>query len=149
MSTREEIIRALGQLDPATFEDVITTAYQQRDASTDKADKTRPNHQAGPEHFAQWLARRHMSSDAAIERVVYLPAGSPANEIRLLEINRFLNAPDVDVIEPLDFSPVGELPYKVFVADVTMDQWEQIRREPGATLSDGWNLENNRIYSRD
>jgi hypothetical protein len=30
MSTREEIIRALGMLDAATFEDVINTAFQQR-----------------------------------------------------------------------------------------------------------------------
>ena len=72
-----------------------------------------------------------METDAAIERVVYLPTGAPNNEIRLLEVNRFLRPPDNDVIEPLDFTPdIAEVPFRVFVADVTRDQWERIQRDP-------------------
>ena len=90
-----------------------------------------------------------MSSDPAIERVVYLPTGAPRDEIRLLEVNRFLNPPDNDLIEPLDFTPeIDGIPFKVFVADVTTDQWERIQRESGTTLPVGWKLEGNQIYPR-
>ena len=70
-----------------------------------------------------------MSSDLAIERVVYLPTSTQDDEIRLLEVNRLLHPPDPEAVEPLDFSP-DDLPFKVFVADVTSDQWERIKREP-------------------
>jgi hypothetical protein len=149
MQTPEEIIQALGQLDPATFETVITNAYRQRQDPIGSAAQERPGPGTEPEQFAQWLAKRHLSSDAAIERVVYLPTGAPNNEIRMLEVNRFLRPPDDDVIEPLDFSPdIDDLPFKVFVADVTSDQWERIKRQPDTTLPPDWKLEDHRIYSR-
>ena len=148
MPTREEIIEALRQLDPSTFENVINIAFQHRRDPT-QAAHARPLPPGEPEQFARWLAQRHMSSDPAIERVVYLPTGAPRDEIRLLEVNRFLNPPDNDVIEPLDFTPdIDGIPFKVFVADVTTDQWERIQRESGTTLPVGWKLEGNQIYPR-
>src|SRR4051794_8005990 len=94
MPDREELIQALAQLDPATLEEVVTTAYRRRSDPAEAAVQQKPDPQATPQQFAEWLAHRHLSSDAAIERVVYLPAGAPHNEIRLLEVNRFLNLPD-------------------------------------------------------
>jgi hypothetical protein len=149
MPTREEIIEALGQLDQATFDDVINTAFQHRRDPDNCPTQNRPDPQAGPEQFARWLAQRHMSSDAAIERVVYLPSGAPNNQVRLLEVNRFLHPTEDEAIEPLDFTPDNlDLPFKVFVADVTRGQWERIKQEPMATLPAGWRLEGNQIYSR-
>lgn len=150
MSTREDLVRALVQLDSASFDDVINTAFRQRYDSTEPTAFTGPDPQAAPEEFASWLARRHLSSDAVIERIIYLPVGAPENEIRLLEVNRLLNAPpDSDVIEPLDFTPdVADLPFKVLVADVTADQWERIRKGSDPILPPGWELEGNRIFSR-
>jgi len=147
MPSREELIHALAQLDSVTLEDVVNTAYRQRD-HTEATAQARPGSQATPEQFAQWLAQRHLSTDAAIERVVYLPAGAPENEIRLLEINRFLNSPDTESIEPLDFTPEMDLPYRVFVADITSEQWVRVKEEPDAYLPPGWRLDNNRMIVR-
>jgi hypothetical protein len=148
MPTREEIIDALGQLDQIAFEDVINAAFQHR-GDHKRADRPMPLPDAEPEEFARWFAQRHLSSDPALAQVVYLPTGAPRDEIRLLEVNRFQIPPDNDVIEPLDFSPdIDEIPFKVFAADVTTDQWERIKRESGTALPVGWKLEGNRIYSR-
>lgn len=146
MSNREELIRTLAQLDPATLEDVITSAYRQRH-DAEKATSESPPDPSTPQQFAHWLAKRHLSSDGAIERVVYLPKDS-GNEIRLLEVNRLLNPPDPDVVEPLDFTPDADLPFKVFVADVTTDQWERIKQAPEAMLPAGWRLEGNQVITR-
>jgi hypothetical protein len=147
MSSREDLIATLASLDSASFEDVISSAYQQRLGPAGAAPPTRPDSQAMARQFAEWLARRHMSSDLAIERVIYLPTGAQDDEIRLLEVNRLLHPPDPDVIESLDFSP-DDLPFKVFVADVTSDQWERIKREPDAVLPPGWRLDGNVTFTR-
>lgn len=147
MPDREQLIQALAQLDPATLEDVINAAYRQRN-DLEAGAQARPDHQATPEQFARWLARRHLSSDAALERVVYLPAGAPQNEIRLLEINRLLNPPDYDSIEPLDFTPEMDLPYRVFVADITGDQWVRVQQDPDALLPRGWRLDDFQVIVR-
>ena len=91
MPNPEELIQALAELDPATLENVINTAYNRR---RDPVRPARPDPVEGPGPFARWLAQRHMETDAAIERVVYLPTGAPNNEIRLLEVNRF-SVPDI------------------------------------------------------
>lgn len=148
MANRDDLVHALAQLDPASFEDVITSAFRQRYNSEAVAHQTAPDPRATSEQFAQWIATRHLSSDAAIERVVYLPTGSPDDEIRLLEVNRFLNPPEPDVIEPLDFTPDTDPPFKVFVADVTTDQWERIKQSPESILPAGWRLEGNQIITR-
>jgi hypothetical protein len=147
MANREDLVQTLADLDPATFENVIASAYRQRHGTAGGAPQTRPDHTATPRQFAEWLARRHMSSDMAIERVVYLPSGARDDEIRLLEVNRLLNPPDPDVKEPLDFSP-DDLSYKVFVADVRADQWERIKQAPDALLPRGWMLDSNLIFAR-
>lgn len=148
MANREDLIQALAQLDPTAFEEVITSAYRQRHDSEGATSLASPDRRATPGQFAHWLARRHLSGDAAIERVVYLPAGSPPDEIRLLEVNQLLNAPNPDVIEPLDFTPDNGLPFKVFVADITADQWERITQAPQSILPAGWELPGNQIIKR-
>ena len=145
---RDELVDALVQLDPRTFEEVIASAYQQRHGPEEDVSQDRPDSQATPLQFAEWLAKRHLSSDMAIERVVYLPKGAPPDEIRLLEVNRLLHPPDPDNIEPLDFTPDTEPAFKVFVADVTTDQWERIKQAPDAILPAEWKLEGNRIFTR-
>ena len=85
MPNPEELIQALAELDPATLENVINTAYNRRRDPAETTRRARPNPEDGADPFARWLAQRHMETDAAIERVVYLPTGAPNNEIRLLE----------------------------------------------------------------
>jgi hypothetical protein len=148
MPSREELIHALAQLDPATFEEVVTSAYQERLGPQSQALEAWPDPQATREQFAQWLARRHLSSDVGLERVVYLPEGAPDDEIRLLEVNRLLHPPDPNIVEPLDFTPDTEPRFKVFVADITQDQWERIKLSPETILPAGWKLEENQIITR-
>jgi hypothetical protein len=142
---REELIQALAQLDLATLEEVVTNAYQRRgNIPTD--EEPRPDDGATRGQVARWLAIRHLATDAALERVIYLPANAPDNEIRLLEVNRLLNPPD-DAIEPLEFTPVWDLPYRVFVADITSDQWDRLRQNPGV-LPPGWDLRDSQVILR-
>ncbi|HZW33589.1 MAG TPA: hypothetical protein VFF52_22910 [Isosphaeraceae bacterium] len=148
MPGHEELIQTLAQLDPATLEEVVSAAYRQRSQRTEAIDQERPNPEATAEQFAQWLAQRHLASDMALERVVYLPTGAPADEIRLLEVNRLLNPPDLDTIEPLDFTPDIDPAFKVFVADVTTDQWERIQRTPESILPSGWELKDYKTFTR-
>ena len=149
MPTRDDIIQALTQLDAATFEDVLDTALRQRTAASDAIAVARPDHEAGAESYAQWLAKRHLATDAAIQRVVYLPKDAPQDEIRLLEVNRFLSPSENNTIEPVDFTPDSDgPPYKVFIADVTSDEWERIQRDPSANLPHGWQLEGYRVFAR-
>ena len=148
MASREDLIATLAGLDPATFEEVVSSAYRKRYERDDPVPPSPPSRGATSEEFARWLAARHLSSDPAIEKVVYLPAGAPADEIRLLEVNRFLNAPEPDSVEPLDFTPDTDSPFKVFVADVTGDQWERIQGSPEAMLPARWALEGNLIFGR-
>jgi hypothetical protein len=120
-----------------------------RDPSNHPAIQAGLSAQSEPEAFARWLACRHMSVDPSINQVVYLASEAPPREIRLLEINSQMNALDTDPIEPLDFSPdIAELPFTVFVADITPSQWERILAEAGAMLPFGWKLRDHRIYSR-
>jgi hypothetical protein len=149
MTTREEILEALGQLDQSTFNEVINLACQSRRDPCEDGHQDRPDLSAGPEPFARWLAYRHMAGDAAIERVIYLPAGAPKNEIRLLEVNRLLPVGEEEAVEPLDFTPdIDGLQLRVLVADLTAKQWERIRREGGTSLPMGWQLRDSQIYSR-
>ena len=148
MPGHEDLIEALARLDPAALEEVVTAAYRQRAGGSEAVDLGRPDLTATADEFARWVAQRHLASDAALDRVVYLPTGSPADEIRLLEINRFLNGADPDPIEPLDFTPETDSPFRVFVADITSGQWERVRNEPDKALPAGWRLPDNRVFVR-
>ena len=144
MPNRAELIQALVELEPSVLEDVVNSAYRQRSLNP----PSEPASEASPEQFAQWLARRHLSTDAALDRVVYLPSGAPRNEIRLLEVNRLTNDSEAQAIEPLDFTP-EDSPYRVFVADISSDTWERIKQSPKALLPPKWRLKDNKIFTRD
>lgn len=98
--------------------------------------------------FAEWLARQHLRFDSRLTRVIYLPTGAPDDEVRLLEVNTGLFPQPGSPIEPIEATPaVHDLPFRVWVADVTPDEWEQIQTQP-ALLPEGWSLEANRIIRR-
>ncbi len=148
MPEREDLIVALAQLDPVAFEDVVNSAYRRRQDSEGSTPEAVPGPEATTQQFAHWIAKRHLSSDAAIEKVVYLPTGSPVDEIRLLEVNRLLNPPEPDAVEPLDFSPDSDPPFRVYVADITADQWERIKQSPESLLPKGWDVRGSQIIGR-
>ena len=82
--------------------------------------------------FAIWLARQHLRFDSRLTQVVYLPTGAPEDEVRLLEVNTGLYPEPGSPIVPVETTPaVTERPFRVWVADVTPDEWNQIQAKPG------------------
>lgn len=150
MPIRDELIQPLAQLDRSTFEGVLTAAYRQHRDIEGDATRTRPDPRATAQQFASRLAHRDMSSDMAIEFVVYLPTNAPDDEIRLLEVNRLLSPSNSDLIELLDFTPDSDPAFKVFVVDITADQWERIEGAPKTTtiLPESRKLKYNTIFTR-
>jgi len=98
--------------------------------------------------FAEWLARQHLRFDTRLTQIVYLPANAPDDEVRLLEVNTGLFPEPGNPIVSVETTPaVTDLPFRVWVADVTPDEWQQIQINPGM-LPAGWSLEGNRITQR-
>jgi len=101
-----------------------------------------------PAAFAEWLARQHLRFDSRLTQVVYLPAGAGDDEVRLLEINTGLFPEPGNPITVVETTPaVTDVPFRVWVADVTPDEWQQIQSDP-SLLPAGWGLEGNRITRR-
>ncbi len=98
--------------------------------------------------FAEWLARQHLGFDTRLTEVVYLPAGSPEDQVRLLEVNTGLYPEPGSPIVPIETTPaVTDLPFRVSVVDVTPDEWKQIQTNPGL-LPAGWRLEGRQTTRR-
>jgi hypothetical protein len=98
--------------------------------------------------FAEWLARQHLEFDSRLTEVVYLPAGSPEDQVRLLEVNTGLYPDPANPIVPIETTPaVTDLPFRVWVIDVTPDEWKRIQLNP-SILPDGWSLEGRQTTRR-
>ncbi len=98
--------------------------------------------------FAKWLAREHLVFDKRLTLVVYLPGGAPEDEVRLLEVNTGLYPEPGNPIVPVETTPaVTDLQFRVWVADVTPDEWDQIQANPGL-LPPGWSLEGRQTIRR-
>jgi hypothetical protein len=98
--------------------------------------------------FAEWLARQHLRFDSRLTQAVYLPTGAAEDEVRLLEVNTGLFPEQGNPITPVEATPVvTDLPFRVCVADVTPEEWQQIQANP-ALLPAGWSLEGNRVIRR-
>jgi len=148
MAGHEELVKALAGLDSREFRGVINESLRLR-GQVDLADRSPPPH-PNREQFASWLARRHMASDLAIDEVIYLPAGAPEGEVRLLEIIGSLNVDDSSEIEPLDLTPeIVGISFVVYVADVSAGQWERAQARPEETLPKGWSLRDAVTFPRD
>lgn len=96
---------------------------------------------------AAWVARQHLIVDSGVREVLYLPQGAPPDEIRLLELNDRMAGSESDV-EAIDFGlDVDGASFRLLVADVTRDQFEQIER--GASkLPPGWSLSGSKHWGR-
>jgi hypothetical protein len=100
------------------------------------------------EKIAEWLARRHMAADGAIRQVYYLGTGSPADEIRLLEVSeRFTGEPKK--IHPVVFGvDVAGAQFNLHVADVSGERLGKIKEHPMKLLPAGWNLKDAVVWER-
>lgn len=108
-----------------------------------------PDKQFDRDSMARWYAKRHLKTDPGILTVYYLPAGAPAQEIRLVEINEMIADRNEAPLEPIDFGvDIGGVNgHTLMVLDVTPNQWEKIRRDE-LELPDGWSLNNAIAFPR-
>jgi hypothetical protein len=107
-----------------------------------------PNRGSGREEIAEWVANRHMGADGGIHQVWFLHSGSPADEIRLLEVSERFTG-EAAKIEPIDFGlDIDGAKYKLLVADVSAQQLEKIKADPAKSLPNDWKIDDSRIWSR-
>lgn len=116
------------------------TLHRQRRAPAPDLQSNSP-----PERIAEWIAKSHLSADASVRQVWYLPTGAPDGEIRLLEVSNRISGAE-DVPEPMDFGvEVGGKSVKLMVADVTGEQLRRIQSDPNL-LPAGWNMSHAKLY---
>ena len=91
---------------------------------------------------ARWYATEHLKTDPGIVSVYYLPANADEREIRLIEINRLIGDRNDDALAPIDFGiDTGmDTEHKLFVLDVTPEQWERITSQQ-LGLPSNWSLD--------
>jgi len=88
------------------------------------------------------LAELHFEADNAIEQIIWV---AHEKEIRLLEVNR--TAIPSGTVLVFRFAPSEDLPFPIFIADVTPLEWEQIQRGQ-IPLPEGWDLATAQIFQR-
>ena len=101
-----------------------------------------PATQFDRDSMANWYAKQHLKTDPGIQSVKYLPTDAPDREIRFIEVNELIAAMNDDSLEPLDFGvDTGmDSEHKLFVLDVTPDQWDRMN-QGSLALPPDWSLD--------
>ena len=99
--------------------------------------------------MAEWYANQHLATDPGIDLVYYLPTDAGEREIRLVEVNNFLDDQTDDALEPIDFGvDFGiETAHLLVVLDVTLEQRNRISNGM-LSLPAGWTFDGNVRYSK-
>ena len=100
--------------------------------------------------MARWYAEEHRKTDPGIVSVYYLPRNADEREIRLIEVNKLIGDRNDDALEPIDFGiDTGtENAHKLFVLDVTPEQWERIKAQE-LHLPGNWSVDGAILYSNE
>ena len=101
-----------------------------------------PATQFNRDSMARWYAEEHLKTDPGIVSVYYLPTSAGEREIRFVEINHLIGDRNDDALEPIDFGVDSgmDTAHKLFVLDVTPDQWKRIKLQE-LSLPSNWSLE--------
>lgn len=98
--------------------------------------------------FATWLAKQHLRFDKRLAEAIFLPSGSPENQVRLLEVNTGLFPEPGSNVFPIEVAPASpDLPFHIWVADITPEEWARIQNDP-SLLPEGWTLEGSQTIKR-
>ena len=120
-------------------------AWKIRNARHENDDPTKTS---GRNQIAEWVAKRHMSSDGGIRQIWFLDSGSPADEIRLLEVSERYTG-DGTQFEPIDFGlDIDGKQFKLMVADVSTEHLHKIERDPAKTLPKDWTIDKAIVWDR-
>lgn len=107
-----------------------------------------PKQGSSRDQIAEWVAKRHMGADGGIHHVWFLPSGSPADEIRLLEVSERFTG-EAAKIEPIDFGlDLDGAKYKLLVADISAEHLEKIKADPAKLLPKDWMIDGVLIWGR-
>ncbi len=101
-----------------------------------------PTLQFNRDAMARWYATQHLRTDPGVAAVWHLPKYADDREIRLIEVNTLLTDRNENGLQPIDFGVDRGMDseHRLFVLDVTPDQWERIRqRQLG--LPGNWSLD--------
>jgi hypothetical protein len=142
MANINDLIPRLANLPRREYTALIRQVDERRrQAAKREAQQHWPRNGMSKEEFVTWIARQHFAIDKGIARILYLPTGAPAEEVRLLEANALASLPENGPVEAVDFMPdIEGVHYTLFVADVTPRQLDAIlnRQLP---LPNGWQLD--------
>jgi hypothetical protein len=97
------------------------------------------------EGVVEKIISEHFELDESLEKVIWFRSET-APEINLLEINSATPATG-DVLS-FYFPPSDEVPYPLYLAEVTPEEWHKVQRRE-IPLPEGWNLENYAEFSRE
>jgi hypothetical protein len=100
--------------------------------------------------MAHWYAGEHLKTDPGVVAIYYLPRNASEREIRFVEVNELIGDRNDNALEPIDFGVDSgmESEHKLFVLDVTPEQWERIRSHT-LRLPDDWSLDGARAFSHE
>ena len=113
-----------------------------------KTEPKEPTQGSSRDQIAEWVAYRHMGADGGIHHVWFLPSGSPADEIRLLEVSEHFTG-EAAKIEPIDFGlDLDGAKYKMLVADISEGHLEKIKADPVKLLPKDWKIDGALIWGR-
>ena len=84
----------------------------------------------------------HFRVEPELQRVFILRSSidtSPDAPVRILEVNAA--TPATGSIEPFAFAPTAEVPFRTVIAEITPEEYEQLRSNPAALKHPpGWEL---------
>jgi len=91
------------------------------------------------------LVHEHFELENDLEQIIWLKEG-PADEIRLLEINR--NTTATGMVEVFGFAPSVDTPYPLRIAEITPEEWLRVKKGK-IPLPENWSLKNAEVFSRE
>ena len=95
------------------------------------------------ESLIEW----HFEIEPDLQQVLWIGSTGDSIDdgIKLLEVNA-ATVPS-ERVEAFAFSPAGDIPFRVVVAEITPEELEQLHREP-ERLPTGWDLDSAVRYQR-
>jgi hypothetical protein len=147
MTELQQLTEQLTALPRRQYVELIRQVDAQRRKTVERIEN---NHPPGPgmskDSFVPWVVGHHFAIDMGIAKILYLPAGAPEKEVRLLEVNELAAIPENAPVEAFDFMPdIEGVDYALFVADVTPKQFAAIMQGQ-LPLPQGWRLDGYREF---
>jgi hypothetical protein len=147
MTELEQLTEQLKALPRGQYVELIRQVDVERRKTAERIENNHPPGRGmSRDSFVQWIVARHFAVDKGIVKILYLPAGAPEKEVRLLEVNELATIPENGTVEAFDFMPdIEGVDYALFVADVTPRQFAAIMQGK-PLLPRGWRLDGHQAF---